>query len=85
MHFQPSRRAIMLSRVSRVSRAWGTLTLIVWAVPLAHTIRVRVPRALETLETLDNIIGRLGSKGDRGMGVWVSMGNSVIKMLNLKK
>jgi hypothetical protein len=70
MHFQPSRRAIMLARVSRVS---------------AHTIRVRVPRALETLETLDNIIGRLGSKGDRGMGVWVSMGNSVIKMLNLKK
>ena len=61
MHFQPSRRAIMLSRVSRVSRARGTLTLIVWAK------------------------GRLGSKGDRGMGVWVSMGNSMIKMLNLKK
>ena len=32
MRFSPSRRAIMLARVRvRVSRALGTLTLIVWA------------------------------------------------------
>jgi hypothetical protein len=59
----------MLARVSGVSRALGSLTLIVWAVP--HIIRVRVPRALETLETLANIIEPAGCKGHFVTGVWV--------------
>ena len=69
----------MLARVRvrvRVSRALGTLTLIVWAVPLAHTIRVRVPRALKTLTLiLANMIEPAGCKGLLGYGGWFRIRN----------